>query len=179
MLCVISAISFTNTITPVYKTSVASVKFLISQNPNIAIIFFPAIIGSTSPPYYMFEAIISDPASPNPKARRAPILIMSFSNITVSYPAYSFFLFISSLLPFLRSSSKAKASYSSIYAASRGFWAILLTFFIIFSIGFNTSSSTSLENKIAPELNTIETNIVLIIESIAFRSLSARLSTTM
>jgi hypothetical protein len=56
--------------TLVYNTSVASVKFLISQNPKIAPIFYPAIIGFRSPPDPIFEAIILDPASPNPRAKR-------------------------------------------------------------------------------------------------------------
>lgn len=47
--------------------------------------FLPGIIGSTSPPLDMLEPIISDPASPNPKASRDPIFTIAFSIITVSY----------------------------------------------------------------------------------------------
>jgi len=61
------------------------VKFLISQKPNIAYFFFPGNIGSISPPLATFNAIISDPASPNPKARSAPILIIAFSIWIVSF----------------------------------------------------------------------------------------------
>jgi len=71
-----SAIVFTKTITFSYKISVVSVKFLISQNPNIPTHFVPGIIGFTSPlESDKFLPITSEPASPNPKARRAEILI--------------------------------------------------------------------------------------------------------
>jgi hypothetical protein len=60
------------------------VKFLISQNPNIAMIFYPGNIGLTSPLPFMFSAMILDPASPKPKASKAPILTIVFSRTTVS-----------------------------------------------------------------------------------------------
>lgn len=66
VLCTISAIEFTNTITSSCSTSVESVKFLISQNPYIAHYFLPGIKGLISPPCAIFLAIISDPASPKP-----------------------------------------------------------------------------------------------------------------
>jgi hypothetical protein len=37
--------------------------------------FIPGSIGFTSSPYSMFLAIIAEPASPNPRARSAPILL--------------------------------------------------------------------------------------------------------
>lgn len=51
--------------------------------------FFPGSIGSTSPPVLIFEAIISDPASPNPTANKAPILVSRDSNNPVSNDAAS------------------------------------------------------------------------------------------
>jgi hypothetical protein len=93
---------------------VASLKFLISQNPKIAIILFPGNIGSTSPPLLIFYAMISAPASPNPSANKAPVLIISFSRIVVSNFYSSYIAAISLTIPFLRSSSIASASYSSI-----------------------------------------------------------------
>jgi hypothetical protein len=56
-----------------------------SQKPNIACTFYPDNSGSTSPPAPILEPIILDPASPNPSARRCPILMMAFSMISVSY----------------------------------------------------------------------------------------------
>jgi hypothetical protein len=38
-----------------------------------------------SPPFPILEAIIFDPASPNPKAKRWPILTIALSRIAVSY----------------------------------------------------------------------------------------------
>jgi len=71
--------------TSVCSTSVESVKFLMSQNPNIACTFSPACKGSTSPPAPILAPIILEPASPNPRASRCPILIIAFSMISVSY----------------------------------------------------------------------------------------------
>lgn len=61
-----------------------SVNYLISQNPNIATTLFPGIMGSTSPVLAIFSAMILAPASPKPNAKSAPILIMVYSNMTVS-----------------------------------------------------------------------------------------------
>jgi len=79
-----SAIVLTNYITSFYKTfyiynktSVASVKFLISQNPNIATLFFPYIEFLIYPEKFL--AIIKPPASPNPIASKAPIFNIVFS----------------------------------------------------------------------------------------------------
>ena len=108
-----------------------SVKFLMSQKPNIPKTLLPAIKGFTAEPLYMFSAIIFAPASPNPKARRVPVLIINLSNIVVSNIESS-------------SSFSLTASYSitwlssSILAASRGFSAIFLTLANIFSIGITT-----------------------------------------
>lgn len=71
--------------TLVCNTSVASVKFLMSQNPNTAKVFCPGIIGLRSPPDDMFLEIIPEPASPKPKASKYPILTIAFSRIYVSY----------------------------------------------------------------------------------------------
>jgi len=81
---VISAISFTNTITSSYNISVASVKLRILQNPNIANVFLPGNIGFTSPPAAILVAMIFEPASPNPNANNPPIFIIVLSNIDVS-----------------------------------------------------------------------------------------------
>lgn len=71
----------------------ASVKFLISQNPNILTYLRPGNIGSISPSeFYIFLAITLEPASPNPKAKRAPILEIVFSRITISLLASFFYL---------------------------------------------------------------------------------------
>jgi len=84
-----------------------SVKLLISQNPYIPRIFFPGIKGSTSPPFFILLAIISEPASPKPKANKAPSLTIKFSRIAVSSLESSLFYFIIfsiALLPTLSSS---------------------------------------------------------------------------
>lgn len=85
-----------------------------SVNPKIARIFLPGNIGSISPPLLMFSAIISAPASPKPSANNAPVLIINFSRILVSYFNSSFLASMSTKSPFFKSSSKAIASYSSI-----------------------------------------------------------------
>ena len=66
-----------------------------SQNPKMARHFLPGSIGSTSPPFCIFVAIIVDPASPNPTASKAPILINKDSKIPVSKEAASLILSIS------------------------------------------------------------------------------------
>ena len=107
-------------------------KFLIAINPKIAIIFYPGTIGSTYPSLLIFLAIISDPASPNPSANKAPILIIVDSKILVSYNfSYYFYSKVIASSSCLSSSSKT-ASSSAILAASKGFFAILLTFYFIF-----------------------------------------------
>ena len=48
--CTINAILLTNTMMSSCKHSVATTKYLISQNPKIAIVFLPGIIGFSAPP---------------------------------------------------------------------------------------------------------------------------------
>jgi hypothetical protein len=55
--------------TLVCRISVDSVNSLISQKPKMAKHLYPGIIGFKSPPSFMFEAMIFDPASPKPKAK--------------------------------------------------------------------------------------------------------------
>jgi hypothetical protein len=71
-----------------YRISVASVKFLISQNPKIAHCLCPGNIGSKSPYFAIFLPIIEEPASPNPKANNIPILVMAFSIISTSFESF-------------------------------------------------------------------------------------------
>jgi hypothetical protein len=104
----------------------------------------PGIIGSTSPFLAILEPIISDPASPNPKAKRDPIFIMAFSIITVSYW-----------------SSPPSSLISSYSLAEIGFLAILFTLLIILSMGPKARSLASFVKARAPKVRTIQTNIVL------------------
>lgn len=164
--------------TPSYKTSVASVKFLISQKPNIKTCFTPGSIGLTSSPYSMFLAIISDPASPNPRARRAPILLRVDSSIVVSIGSSLssvFFIFLTSSSALLydysyalcsASSSNSNFSSSS-WAAFNGSIVIACTLVIIFSIGVITKSVVSFEKSIAPAPRTKQTMNVVMIPKIA------------
>jgi hypothetical protein len=55
-----------------------------SQNPKMAMIFWPDNIGLMSPPDLMFEAMIFEPASPYPNASRKPIQDMVSSSLLVS-----------------------------------------------------------------------------------------------
>ena len=71
-----------------------SVNCLMSQNPKIAITFYPGIMGLTSPVASMLDAMIFDPASPNPRAKSAPILMSVFSRICVSNGDSFFFFFL-------------------------------------------------------------------------------------
>ena len=83
--------------------------------------FLPGIIGSTSPPLAILDPMISDPASPNPRANKKPIFTIAFSIITVSY--YS-------------PSSPSPLSLTNFCSlAEIGFLAIAFTFSIILSIG--------------------------------------------
>mmetsp|Transcript_52761 Transcript_52761/g.112926 ORF Transcript_52761/g.112926 Transcript_52761/m.112926 type:complete len:270 (+) Transcript_52761:848-1657(+) len=80
------AMRLTKTITWSCSTSVASVKFRMSQKPKIASTRRPgimAISAELSPPF-IFWPMISAPASPKPSAKREPILMMVFSSTTVS-----------------------------------------------------------------------------------------------
>ena len=81
---IISAIWFTNIISQTSIASATSEKWCMSQNPNIAIIFYPESIGFKSPPDLIFEAIIFEPASPYPRASKKPILDIVSSSLLVS-----------------------------------------------------------------------------------------------
>jgi len=127
-------------------------------------------------PPFIFFAIISDPASPNPSANNAPIFIINFYRITVSIFSSSFFFAISSLLPYSSRFSIIQVSVSSILADSSGFSEIFFTFSSILLIGSTTNSSTSLDSIIAPPAKTIDINIVRQIENIASNFVLARKS---
>ena len=58
--------------------------------------------------------MIYEPASPKPKASKAPVFINNFSSIAVSYLSSSYLAKSSLVSPFFSNSSKAKASLSSI-----------------------------------------------------------------
>lgn len=109
-----------------------------SQKPYIAHFFYPGIIGSTSPDFYIFDPIISEPASPNPRANKTPILIIAFSIIIVS-----------------KFSPSSLTNYYSL--ADIGFLAILFTLSNNLSIGRRAKSLASLEKYKAPHVNTIQT----------------------
>mmetsp|Transcript_97232 Transcript_97232/g.275471 ORF Transcript_97232/g.275471 Transcript_97232/m.275471 type:complete len:278 (+) Transcript_97232:913-1746(+) len=84
--CTTPAMWLTKTMTWSCRTSVASVKFRMSQNPKMASTLRPGIMAfnaELSPPF-MFWPMISAPASPKPRASREPILMMVFSSTTVS-----------------------------------------------------------------------------------------------
>jgi len=49
------------------------VKSWMKQKPKIANVMFPETIGFKSPPEDMFEAMMAEPASPNPRVSKAPI----------------------------------------------------------------------------------------------------------
>jgi hypothetical protein len=109
----------------------------------------PGKIAFTSPYLFILLAIISEPASPKPKASRVPILIMAFSIIIVSY-YYS-------------------PSFTSSYSLEdNGLFAIYITLSLILSIGPRAKSLASLANKRAPTVSTMHTKIVLPIESPLF-----------
>mmetsp|Transcript_42542 Transcript_42542/g.123665 ORF Transcript_42542/g.123665 Transcript_42542/m.123665 type:complete len:280 (+) Transcript_42542:804-1643(+) len=84
--CTTPAMRLTKTMTWSCNTSVASVKFRMSQNPKIASTRRPGIIAfnaELSPPW-RFCPMISAPASPKPRANNEPILMIVFSSTTVS-----------------------------------------------------------------------------------------------
>ena len=161
--CTISPISFTNNMTPSYSSSVASVKFLMSQNPKMQMTFYPGNIGLISSPPDMFFAIIEEPASPNPRARSPPILMSVYSSITVSSGASfdCFFLVPSSYC------SMINCSFSSSCWAFKGFSEIRFTFVIISSIGVITISWVTLDKINVPAPSTKTTKMVVQIDSIA------------
>jgi hypothetical protein len=88
-------------------------------------------MGSTSPLFAMFEAIISEPASPKPRASSEPIFIIAFSITIVSSWSTSSYCF---------------ASFSSL--AIKGFLAIWLTLSIMRSRGASASSFANLKKYI-------------------------------
>ena len=134
--------------------------------------FFPGIIGFTPPLLFIFLAIISDPASPKPKAKRAPIFIIVYSKIAVSY--YFAFFFCNNYLwfNFFFNSSSATVSSSAILAASKGLSAIRFTLLNILSIGVVTNSFESLIKSIADTVNKNIRKVVLTKLKIAFKSTS-------
>ena len=143
-LWVISATWFTKVITFVYKTSVESVKFLMSQKPKIAWIRWPGIIGFRSPPELIFCAMMADPASPKPKANKWLILVIACSKIAVSNVLSSFYFFLF-IPPWWIISKNAIDSLSiSSLTAAYGFFAINFNFVNILSIGYKTSLLASL-----------------------------------
>ena len=158
--CTIYPIVFTNTITSSWSYSVASVKLRMLQKPNMAHFLFPGIIGSTSPPLAMFYAMISDPASPKPRANNTPILMMAFSTTYASFSCPS--------------ASLTSLSFSPL--ALIGLRAILLTFSIIASTGSKISRFASLLKYKAPRVSTKHTNMVLSIPSSAVSFASYSLS---
>mmetsp|Transcript_10788 Transcript_10788/g.31941 ORF Transcript_10788/g.31941 Transcript_10788/m.31941 type:complete len:302 (+) Transcript_10788:861-1766(+) len=84
--CTTFAIRLTKTMTWSCRTSVASVKFRMSQKPKMASTRRPGIMAfsaALSPPC-MLRPMISAPASPNPRASSEPILMIVFSRTTVS-----------------------------------------------------------------------------------------------
>ena len=115
----------------------------------------------------MFLAMISEPASPNPNASSAPILVMVFSKITVSKGAS----FLSSpfpqfMHPLLSSSIISDLKYSSLSAfciASKGFIEISLILDIILSIGSSTMSFVSFEKLREPIVRTKQMKMVFTI----------------
>jgi hypothetical protein len=130
-----------------------------SQKPKMAQTFFPGIIGSISPPRFMFSAMTADPASPNPTARRPQIFAMEFSSSRVSIcvaPAASPPSFTSNL--------------------RSGFSLTSRTFFTIRSIGFSTNSFASRLNISAPRPRTTHTNAVRATFSALCVRVSARAS---
>ena len=134
---VISAILLMKVMTLVWRTSALAVKFLTSQKPNMAQVRLPFMIGLSSPLLLIFLAMMAEPACPKPSARRRPIFMMAYSNVTVSR-----FIYCPSF-PFLPVSSSwicVKAPFSSkfSFAAIKGFLAIILTLAIISSIGLST-----------------------------------------
>jgi hypothetical protein len=137
----ISPISLTKSITPSCKTSVASVKRLISQKPKMAMHLWPGSRGSTSSPIRIFYAIIFEPASPKPIARSPPILLRVFWRTSVSRGALSYLTFLPwALAIYLSCSSCLTASSSACWAAWIGFFVISLTLTIMSSIGLSTKS---------------------------------------
>mmetsp|Transcript_2480 Transcript_2480/g.5671 ORF Transcript_2480/g.5671 Transcript_2480/m.5671 type:complete len:220 (-) Transcript_2480:529-1188(-) len=158
--CTISAIWLTKTMTLSWRIWVQSAKSWISQYPKIQSTMRPGIMALTpavSLPF-IFSPIISAPASPNPKARRPPILMMVFSRITVSMGS-CFFLLFQNFVHHLSSCSfsRRRAACSSLYAPSPSLMAamgesrITNSFLLIRSIGFRTRSlAPVVKDTVAP-----------------------------
>jgi hypothetical protein len=98
----------------------------------------------------MFALIISVPASPNPSASSVPILTIVFSILTVSFD-YSFYI-------------------TAISVTIYGSLAILFILSIILSNGLSAKSLASFENISAPNVSTILTKIVLIMDRILVKT---------
>ena len=119
---------------------------------------FPGNIGSTSPEEAILVPIIADPASPNPSANKAPILMIAFSIYVVSFYTPMVSIYIS--------------------LAIYGFFAIKFTFVIILSMGANATLLASFEKAKAPKSKTALTKSVLTIPMIEFLVSTSVLSDT-
>jgi len=147
-----------------------TVNCRMSQNPKIATIFLPGIMGSIAPPCRMLCAIISLPASPKPTANRPHIFAIEFSSrrVSICSPAASLDLDFEKKPPdrFLkpppptRSRSSSSESESSTWNRFSGFSETSRTFLTILSIGFNTKSCASREKNSAPAPSITHTNTV-------------------
>mmetsp|Transcript_90743 Transcript_90743/g.242960 ORF Transcript_90743/g.242960 Transcript_90743/m.242960 type:complete len:250 (-) Transcript_90743:1266-2015(-) len=166
--------AFTKTITLSWRISVATVKSRTEQNPKIATTRFPGTMTFAIPASatFMLLPIISAPASPNPSASKLPILMIVFSNTTVSKGSGARGLthrqhrirakplrVLRNSFRFLRCSFLYSSSPS--FMACRGSRLIRCTLAFILSIGANTRVFASLENIIEPPANTTQMKQVL------------------
>mmetsp|Transcript_35662 Transcript_35662/g.75978 ORF Transcript_35662/g.75978 Transcript_35662/m.75978 type:complete len:200 (+) Transcript_35662:1007-1606(+) len=173
--CTISPTWFTKTMTFSFRTSVASAKLRMLQKPMMASTFCPGTIALTPAlwPTFMFCPMISAPASPKPKAKRPPSLMMVFSSITVSMGSFTFllnlYLYMSfqHLLIWLSSCSRCAASISSRRCsrspnliAAKGLSLMVSILPIMRSMGFNKSTFALLEKDIAPKPTAQQMKIV-------------------
>mmetsp|Transcript_13064 Transcript_13064/g.27307 ORF Transcript_13064/g.27307 Transcript_13064/m.27307 type:complete len:263 (-) Transcript_13064:1467-2255(-) len=145
------------------------------QKPMMAPTFCPDAMACTpalAPPP-MFCPMISAPASPKPKAKRPPSLMMVFSSITVSMGSFTFllnlYLYMSfqHLLIWLSSCSRCAASISSRRCsrspnliAAKGLSLMVSILAIMRSMGFRRSSLASLEKVSAPRATDMQMKIV-------------------
>mmetsp|Transcript_39058 Transcript_39058/g.70498 ORF Transcript_39058/g.70498 Transcript_39058/m.70498 type:complete len:233 (-) Transcript_39058:1678-2376(-) len=167
----ISAIWLTNVITLPCRTSVAVVKFRIRAMPTMQSTREPSTIAFTPcEDPCMLELTIFAPASPNPKAKSDPSLMMVFSNITVSMGSLASVLhsvrgslhFCSACFRFsFFAISSFLNSSSAIFIATNGLSRMASTFLIIFSTGCSTKTLAVLVKKMAAMQRITQMKIVV------------------
>mmetsp|Transcript_77613 Transcript_77613/g.251292 ORF Transcript_77613/g.251292 Transcript_77613/m.251292 type:complete len:375 (+) Transcript_77613:811-1935(+) len=163
--CTISLTWLTNSMVLSLSASMLSVKFRNAAKPKAQSTSVPSAFSRMPAPGEVpaKRPTISAPASPKPRAKRPPSLIMVFSSNTVSIGSLTTFMywywksnrlsldiFASASFFLACSTSSRRYSKSPRRMASKGLSLIVSIFAIILSMGCSNNSLASLEKDMAP-----------------------------